>query len=426
MIAKKRYTITITFDNPFSSEVLTDEFIEKYINKNWVGKCYQGAYIIDLLSIDSRSDIVVRTDDLTPHGEIQVDFIAEVDQIGVGEILPDCEVIHNGDHMVFKSGDHIHAVVIKDKYTKTLGMGDHVPLMVRAVDHTPAENIVCSAVIDVFGIESTTYKLKNIKGINKGAIAYAIENIKMLEEKPIDPSVADWLVIDRQHITEPFDFIDMKAIKKLADGDILTYDPAMGIDRHIVEAKPSGVASRTATSIMSHTFIMMLLNNYKMYLMTAIVLSQKSIEKRNLKQIEKILGNLKETKHKKPKAKKEEISMPAEEWISYKKRLDQGSAIYTVRVFKEYHKYKLGKTYYHPFLGSLKVTKAVEIKDPAKDIPWWSTIPAHFKGPVEKYAKEGAEWLELKRAGEKDSKSIYGGSHKYRKYKNKYLELKKK
>jgi len=94
----------------------------------------------------------------------------------------------------------------------------------------------------------------------------------------------------------------------------------------------------------------------------------------------------------KPK-RPETISFPAEEWLHYKHKINKGKSGYTVRVSKEYGKYKQDSIYYHPYIGTVKITKVVQVNKPDKDIPWWNTIPKHFQDEIIKYAKGKMEWL---------------------------------
>jgi hypothetical protein len=66
-----------------------------------------------------------------------------------------------------------------------------------------------------------------------------------------------------------------------------------------------------------------------------------------------------------------------------------------VRVYKETGKYKKGSIYYHPYIGNIRITRVKKVKNPKKDIPWWDTIPKHFRDEINKYSKGNMEWLEF-------------------------------
>jgi hypothetical protein len=88
--------------------------------------------------------------------------------------------------------------------------------------------------------------------------------------------------------------------------------------------------------------------------------------------------------------KKNKISFPSFEISNYQKNLAKWGVLSTHRIRDEYNKYKLGKIYYHPKLGFLKVvsiTKMINIK----------------YSPAYKWIKE---WTEEQQSQLKKSKKI--------------------
>jgi hypothetical protein len=89
-MSEKRFIISILVSDPFNPNlsINTENYILGVLNEQYVGKCYNGALILKINTIDEISSCEIITTNLLGNGNINVKFTAMIRRFYPGEFLP--------------------------------------------------------------------------------------------------------------------------------------------------------------------------------------------------------------------------------------------------------------------------------------------------------------------------------------------------
>ena len=145
MISTKsiEYSIEVTQPCKFCADKRKN--IEKYINDNLVGTCFQGCMILELLQLNNISMCRVINTDRHATSVINVIFTCKALYYPSGSIIPKAKIRRNdATRHIIAVADHVVVAIAKDASAKheMLKDGHVIPIVVDKQEYDPGENMV--------------------------------------------------------------------------------------------------------------------------------------------------------------------------------------------------------------------------------------------------------------------------------------------
>lgn len=186
MIAEKKYEITIEVENPINFCIGKHDHIMVELNRLYVSKCLDGAYILNIKKIldTSKCKIV----DISSNGRIDVMFIAYVSYVKPWDIIIGTTVIINDNLIISRSVTYNKEIIVTIKPSNIVNnnlieIGNMLPIRVIKPSHKPTtNNLYIAAVLLTCDVNAPVYKVEG-KIILNDVLSYIIKNIKEEIEK---------------------------------------------------------------------------------------------------------------------------------------------------------------------------------------------------------------------------------------------------
>lgn len=158
MINTKIYNQRVDFKSMISIYTPFKKSCIKVLKDNYQGRCYKGAYIIDIESILKNSDLEISRNHLDGRGSSFVMFKANVIQRDEGDLVAKCKIIKRKDGRMFAETKYSNVILLNHDLLKIVKEGDIIPIIVKKSRYTPLRNkISVFAVPFVPQISANTY-----------------------------------------------------------------------------------------------------------------------------------------------------------------------------------------------------------------------------------------------------------------------------
>lgn len=195
MILTRNFEITLYINNPISFCANKQHNVKLELENNYVGKCFQGVYILEILEVLQVSKCRINNVSLTNNSIIDVKFTANVFLINKWEIIIGAEIIKNQSLLigVYKKNDLEIDITFMPTtvIANTISLGQIVPIRVIESLHKSRTNkIAVAGVLLTCDIRSEIYKNTTTE-INK---AYLPEIYLILDDIKQELSLRKTLV----------------------------------------------------------------------------------------------------------------------------------------------------------------------------------------------------------------------------------------
>ena len=129
MIVQRMYKTTINVEHPCRF-ISNEGNIKARLEETFNGKCYYGAFVLNVASVDRTSMCRIITSNHMAQGAVNICFTASVLTYRKGDIIPDVVIeIKNGQ--VIGRSQYATVTIEKSANTKTLVNGQTIPVIVE-------------------------------------------------------------------------------------------------------------------------------------------------------------------------------------------------------------------------------------------------------------------------------------------------------
>lgn len=143
VLASKQYSVSIDVRNPVNFCADKEKHVLTHLQRTYEGKCYGGAYIVEITKVDKISACRVVKNNLSASGNVDVAFTAAVVVYGQWDILVGVEIAER-DHMVvgFLRDAPVETVValLPTDMVQTISIGQVVAIRVKTVLYPPFQS----------------------------------------------------------------------------------------------------------------------------------------------------------------------------------------------------------------------------------------------------------------------------------------------
>ena len=247
MREQKVYEVSVTIKDPIATCLEFPEleaFAEMHIRKTYIGKCFLGSFIYELVSINRITEVEMNSVDLHGTANMGIAFTADVETLHEREIIHDCKFESFEKGKVLLTTPFANITIDKNKFTSTLGDGDEIDVLIFNRKAEPFDSaIVVTGTIDIMGTKPEYYIIDNAGNYRHEIIDTLISEIThyMSEDsREVNAKVIPWFsrFDELREVGKTVDLLDTEQLKTLKDGQVLFYDPTLGDEKHMVELLP--------------------------------------------------------------------------------------------------------------------------------------------------------------------------------------------
>ena len=146
MKQSKGFTVTLTVLNPIQFCSALEKNVLTLLRNNYKGRCYQGAFIIEILDVTAISSCRITPTNNSGNGTVDVSFAAEVEVISRWDIVTGV-VISRRDIAVIgvanrEDGAGKITVTLRPRHAETIRVDQKVAVRVTDVMHPPMQSMI--------------------------------------------------------------------------------------------------------------------------------------------------------------------------------------------------------------------------------------------------------------------------------------------
>jgi len=172
MLQEKPFSVTINVSNPINFCADKERHLRTQIQNEYVGKCYGGCYIVQLIKVLRPGNCNIARTNLSGEGFVDVEFLAKVHIFSMWDILVGVKVVDNkqmvfGTYEASESGEKAIVSVLASKAVEAISVGQLIAVRAFKTVHSPMQQHA-SVVSALLTCDKTApvYKLKGNLGTN--------------------------------------------------------------------------------------------------------------------------------------------------------------------------------------------------------------------------------------------------------------------
>ena len=231
MLIEQLFCIGITLDDPISFVRDEEVFISKYINNNYMFKCYLNTLIIKLIKIEKYTEPELLVNDIDGHAHVSVKFRAQCVVFGSDECVVACKIENIAANNIICLHEHASVVIKADKRLEFLQKDMYLPIVVARAVYTPNAPRV-SLMAKPFTIRTVDLKYK-VGGNHDSSASWFISTPHIISE--IKKLRTEIDTLPKQNVLF---FMDLISTKQLTDSasliDILDWSEITSNDNKLI------------------------------------------------------------------------------------------------------------------------------------------------------------------------------------------------
>lgn len=157
-----------------------DAVILDKLKKNFEGRCKEGSFLINIISITKRSSCKISKSHLDGSGTVNVQYLAEAVTFHKGDILSVCEIIRiEKNHKILCKYDNYTIVWIKgNRSLQSLRPGQKIPVLVSYVSYGKSQDKIV-----VYGVPYTYPNRFSVFILSDATSSMMYEDVEILKMK---------------------------------------------------------------------------------------------------------------------------------------------------------------------------------------------------------------------------------------------------
>lgn len=274
MIISRNINVLLTINdfNVFMSKDITSSLFE-LVKEKYIGICYQGTLIKEIVKIIYRSNIESNQYDLNGSFNVSITFEANCESYSYGEVMADMKIINITNNAITLRKDNVLALMKTKNFNINLKKDSLYPIIVAKASFEVGHSIIKINAIPFIAMQRDpiVYKTGELSDYEKEKLNYMLITIKNEEDRKIKLSTKLWdqyskmiypYKDDNSNQVKYDSLINLKDINKLENTFILDDDRLPIMNCKIALLNKSEIYLEDST----HDIIYKLLKNYYLFL----------------------------------------------------------------------------------------------------------------------------------------------------------------
>lgn len=193
MLITKIITAGVDIQNPINVYSDADNNLMNILRDKYVGICYSGCYILDVLEIIERSDCYINQDGAPTFATLSVRFKVSAINYFTGEIINGCTILNKDDKTIICSTDNSSIMMSTNPVLESLTVGQKISVVVGTSKYNlNAKKITVNAVPLAPVKMAAIYKIDTIDDSLRPYFADLLDKIKEEESRAEQVQKKSW------------------------------------------------------------------------------------------------------------------------------------------------------------------------------------------------------------------------------------------